>query len=202
MLRLIIQTKEETKRSWNKKTRPTKKKTPTTRVALVTKVKTGWARTLTKTRTATCPSRTILKKKLTLQRWKRKIGSNTHKEAQRCHRKDGKCEDSMLERPKKWNGDWRWEQQRHRVRDGWWKLLNGTLNSIQDTRPVQRLEDQGKHGKMTSTNSSNLLRKRQKTLLKAAAKSTKHGSTQQKTAEDGLYSKKKVHNDFRRTTGK
>ena len=33
----------------------------------------------------------------------------------------------------------------------------------QNTEPAERLEDQGKDGKMTSTNSSNLLRKRQKT---------------------------------------
>ena len=55
----------------------TKKKTLTTLVALVTKVKTGKAQTLTKTRTATCLSRTILKKTLILQRLKRKIESNT-----------------------------------------------------------------------------------------------------------------------------
>ena len=72
---------------------------------------------------------------------------------------------------------------------------------LKNTGRTERLEDQGKDGKMTSTNSSNLLKTRQKTLLKAAAKSTKHGSTQQKTAEDGLYSKKR-HNDFRRTTPK
>ena len=59
-----------------------------------------------------------------------------------------------------------------------------------DVGPTERLGDQEKDGKMTSTNSSNLLRTRQKTLLKAAAESTKHGSTQQKTAEDGHYSKK------------
>ena len=33
------------------------------------------------------------------------------------------------------------------------------------------------------------------------SESSSHGSTQQKTAEDGLYSKK-IHNDFGRTTGK
>ena len=59
-------------------------------------------------------------------------------------------------------------------------------------RPTERLGDQETDGKMTPTKSSNLLRTRQKTFLKAAAKSTKHGSTQQKTAEDGLYSKKKT----------
>ena len=46
-----------------------------------------------------------------------------------------------------------------------------------------------KNGKTTSTNSSNLKKTRQKTSLKEAAKSTKHGSTQQKPAEDGLYTR-------------
>ena len=41
------------------------------------------------------------------------------------------------------------------------KLLDRTQNSAQNTGPTERLEDQGKDGKMTSTNSSNLLRKRE-----------------------------------------
>ena len=52
-----------------KKKTTNEEKTPTTWVAaLVTKVKTGKAQTLTKTRTATCLSITILKKKWILQR--------------------------------------------------------------------------------------------------------------------------------------
>ena len=43
------------------------------------------------------------------------------------------------------------------------KLLNRTLNSAQNTGPTQQFGDQEEDGKMTSTNSSNLLRKRQKT---------------------------------------
>ena len=43
------------------------------------------------------------------------------------------------------------------------KLLNGTQNSDQNTGPTERLEDQGKDGKTISMNSSNKLRKRQKT---------------------------------------
>ena len=78
----------------------------------------------------------------------------------------------------------------HRARNGWQKVVNGTQNSAQNAGPTERLADQGKDGKMTSTNSSNLLRKRQKTRLKAANKSTRHGSTQQKTAEDGFYLRK------------
>ena len=59
----------------------------------------------------------------------------------------------------------------------------GTQNSAQKYRTNRAAKD----GKTTSTNSSNLKKTRLKTLLKAAAKSTKHGSILQKTAEDGLY---------------
>ena len=88
------------------------------------------------------------------------------KKHKRCKRKDGKFEDFML------------EQDSQKMK---WRLALLRIASS---------PSQEKDGKMTSTNSSNLLRTRQKTLLKAAAKSTKHGSTQQKTAEDGIYSKK------------
>ena len=50
----------------------------------------------------------------------------------------------------------------HRVRDGW---KGGIPNSAQNTGPTERLEDQGKDRKMTSTNSWKLTR-RQKTWLK------------------------------------
>ena len=33
---------------------------------------------------------------------------------------------------KEWNGGWRWESHLCRVRDTWWKLLNGTQFKIQD----------------------------------------------------------------------
>ena len=49
--------------------------------------------------------------------------------------------------------------QREMVRS---KLRNGTQNSAQNTGPTERLEDQEKDGKMTSTNSSNKLRTRLK----------------------------------------
>ena len=67
--------------------------------------------------------------------------------------------------------------------------------------PTEQTEDQHKDGKMTSMNSSNNLRTRLKIWPKAATKSIKIGSTQQKTAEDGLYSRK-LHNEFRRKTWK
>ena len=73
---------------------------------------------------------------------------------------------------------------------------NGTPNSAQNTGPTERLEVQGRDGKMTSTNSS-LVEEETENL----SESSSHGSTQQKTAEDGLYSKK-IHIDFGRTTGK
>ena len=52
-------------------------------------------------------------------------------------------------------------------------------------------------GKMTSTNSSNKLRTRLKIRPKAATKSIKIGSTQQKTAEGGLYSRKITQSQLR-----
>ena len=55
---------------------------------------------------------------------------------------------------------------------------------------TDQLEDQEKDEKMTSTNSSNKLSKRLKIWPKAATKSIKLGSTQQKTAEDELHSRK------------
>ena len=36
-----------------------------------------------------------------------------------------------------WNGDWRWESHRFRLKDGQWKQLNGTLNSVQHTKPKE-----------------------------------------------------------------
>ena len=49
---------------------------------------------------------------------------------------------------KKWNGNWHWELQLHRVKDGWKRLLNGTLIWVQDIktnraigRPRKRWED-------------------------------------------------------------
>ena len=65
-------------------------------------------------------------------------------------------------------------------------MWNPELSSkIQDQQ--SDWETKKKDEKTTSTNSSNLKKTRLKTLLKAAAKSTKHGSILQKTAEDGLY---------------
>ena len=114
------------------------------------------------------------------------------KERHWSYGKDGKWEDKMLEddSQEKWNGDWRWASQHHRMRDGWSELLNGTQNSAQNTGPTDQMVDQAKDGKTTSTNSSNKLRRRLKIWLKAATISIKIGSTQQKTLEDGLYSKK------------
>ena len=48
---------------------------------------------------------------------------------------------------KKWSGNWHWELQHHRMKDGWKSLLNGTQNWAQDTgptaigRPRKRWED-------------------------------------------------------------
>ena len=78
---------------------------------------------------------------------------------------------------KKWNGNWHWESQHHRVKDGWKRLLNGTQNWAQDKGPTERLEDREKDGKNTSTNSSNKNLKKLKTQSKAAIKPTKLGST-------------------------
>ena len=73
------------------------------------------------------------------------------------------------------------------------KLQNGTLNSAQNTGATEQLGGQEEDGKTTSTNSSNVKETRHQTLLKAATKSTKHGSLLQKTVEDGLYSKTTTH---------
>ena len=108
------------------------------------------------------------------------------KKHRRSHGKDGKCEDSMLDQ------DTQKSEMALRIATSLKmdkKLQNGTLNSAQNTGPTECLGDQEKDGKMSSTNSSNLKKTRENTLLKAAAKSTKLGSTKQKTAEDGLYSK-------------
>ena len=55
-----------------------------------------------------------------------------------------------------------------------WRLAMRIATSDQNTGPTERLEDQRRDGKMTSTNSSNWLKKRQKILQRVAAKSTKH----------------------------
>ena len=45
---------------------------------------------------------------------------------------------------KKWNGNWHWEPQHHRVKGGWKRLVNGTQNWAQFSRPTERLEDRRK----------------------------------------------------------
>ena len=84
---------------------------------------------------------------------------------------------------------WNKTHKKRNITEG--EMVDGC--SRMDTRTQLKIQDQlsdwetkKKDGKMTSTNSSNLLRTRQKTLVKAAAKSTKHGSTAKKPAEDGL----------------
>ena len=67
------------------------------------------------------------------------------------------------------------------------RLLNGTLNSVQDTRHTEQLGDREEDGKTISTNSSNSKTTRPKTLRKAK---TNHGSKLQKTVENGFYLKK------------
>ena len=128
-------------------------------LALATKVKTGKAQTLTKTRTATYLSRTILRKKWAQQRLKRKIGSTTWKEAQTMlqkrwrHAAEIRCW-NKTHKTMKWRLALRIATSPSE-RDGWWKLQSETPNSAQNTGPTERLGDQEKDGKMTSTNASN-----------------------------------------------
>ena len=69
-----------------------KKKTPTTRAALVTKARTDKAQTLTKTRTVTCHSRTILMKRLILQRLKKDyIKGSTNEAIERMGNEKIRC---------------------------------------------------------------------------------------------------------------
>ena len=39
---------------------------------------------------------------------------------------------------KKWNGNWHWELQHHRVKDGWKRLLNGTQIWVHDIKLAER----------------------------------------------------------------
>ena len=70
-----------------------------------------------------------------------------------------------------------------------WFVKAAEWNPELSSGPTERLGDQEEDWKTTSTSSSNLKKMRPKTSLKAAANSTKHGSMQQKTVEDGPYSK-------------
>ena len=80
---------------------------------------------------------------------------------------------------KKWSGNWHWESQHHRVKDGWKRLLNGTQIWVQDIGPTERLEDREKDGKTTSMISSNkyLKKGKMKNQSKAAITPPKLGST-------------------------
>ena len=77
MLRLIIQKKGDTKRLRNEKTRPMKTTTQKSWVALKKKMSMDEVQTRATIRTATSLSRTMLTRRLTQQRLKKKNGLNT-----------------------------------------------------------------------------------------------------------------------------
>ena len=113
-----------------------------------------------------------------------------HKEKRwRCNGKDGTRTHSMLDQdPQKWNGNWHWELQLHRVRDGWKQLLSGALIWVQDIKLTERLEDREDDGKMTLMIHSNKLlkKKKMKTQSREKIKPTRLRSKLPKTGEDGL----------------
>ena len=136
-------THQRARRSRTKKSRPTKKKTPT---IWATKARTDKAPTLTKTRTVTCRSRTILKKRLILQRLKKDyIKGSTNEAIEKMGNEKNRCWNKTHKKMK-------WRQalriatspsERWLIKAAEW---NPELNSKYRTnraigRPRKRLED-------------------------------------------------------------